>query len=69
MLRARLDDKAGIGALPPSWLTIYPAPADKVNLEERIRRAWDLRHGIIQSARTSKRRGMLEIKRARCAST
>ena len=40
MLRARLDDKAGIGALPPSWLTIYPAPADKVNLEECIRRAW-----------------------------
>jgi hypothetical protein len=33
VLRAKLDDEVGIEALPPSWLTIYPAPADKVNLE------------------------------------
>ena len=30
---AGLDDETGIEALLPSWLTIYPAPADKVNLE------------------------------------
>ena len=47
VLRAELDDEAGIEALPPSWLTIYPAPADKVDLEKCIQRAWDLCHGII----------------------
>lgn len=47
VLRAGLDDEAGISALPPSWLTIYPAPSDKVDMEECIRRAWDLCHGII----------------------
>lgn len=47
VLRAKLDDEAGIEALPPSWLTVYPVPADKVDLEKCIQGAWDLCHGII----------------------
>ncbi len=47
VLSAGLDDEAIIEALPPSWLTIYPAPANKVDLEKCIRRAWNLCHGII----------------------
>lgn len=34
VLRAGLDDEAGIDMLPSAWLNIYPAPADKVDLEE-----------------------------------
>jgi hypothetical protein len=34
VLRAGLDDEAGIDMLPSAGLNIYPAPADKVDLEE-----------------------------------
>jgi hypothetical protein len=34
VLRVGLDDEAGIDMLTPAWLNIYPAPADKVDLEE-----------------------------------
>jgi hypothetical protein len=32
VLRAGLDDEAGIDALPLSWLTIHQEPTNKVNL-------------------------------------
>jgi hypothetical protein len=34
VLRAGLDDEVGIDMLPPAWLNIYLAPADKVDMEE-----------------------------------
>jgi hypothetical protein len=39
VLRVELNDKTGIDALPPSWLTIHREPASKVNLEGYVRRA------------------------------